>query len=248
LGARAPVHARIGGHFPIYHRSPPYAGGSSGRRTTHKSRYLEIRLPLLEIMKHPSPHLRVKIAVCILACLFLYFGFTSPLAAQADQSGEPGPNLGASAETGQSFGFRLGGGFSIHEAGQGIATLGASIPFGAVIRVQPDLALGMGSNYQSQTAAVSLLIHPFALTGFDPYAGGGIGMYRESSDASGSTVTRSAMGIIATIGAQRSFGGAGVYVEARSIGIRYEGDESTSPISLSMPQVVVGVSMNLFSR
>jgi|GEM_PF-5420115 len=208
----------------------------------------EIWLPLPGIMNHPSPHLGVKIGVCILACTLLPFGFTSPLSAQGERPDASYPSVGARAETGQSFGFRLGGGFSIHEAGQGIAALGASIPFGAVIRVQPDLALGIGSNYQSQTAAVSLLIHPFAFAGFDTYAGGGIGVYRESSAASGSTVTRSAVGVLATLGVQRSFGTIGAFLEGRSVGIRYDGDVALPQVSFSLPQVLVGLSVHPFSR
>jgi len=189
----------------------------------------------------------VKIGVCILA-LLLYFGFTSPLVAQADRFDAPGPTTEASAETGQSFGFRLGGGATIHQAGQGIGVVGLSIPVASFIRVQSDLAYGTGSNYQSQTSAVSLLIHFLSGGGFDPYAGGGFGMYRESSDAGGETITRSTMGIIATLGVQRSLGPVGAFVEARSVGARYQGEGEVPDFDFSLPQVFVGLSLNPFSR
>jgi hypothetical protein len=142
--------------------------------------------------------------------------------------------------------LRVGGGAVLHDAGQGVLSVGAAIPLMRWVQVRPDVSFGFGDDFRSRTASAAVLLLPFPQGALDPYAGGGLALYHESSDATGTRFSRSAPAWLALVGVQARIGGPTVFVEARAIGGRYGEDEFIRSTRFNLPQVVAGVAIHPF--
>lgn len=148
----------------------------------------------------------------------------------------------------QGFGVRLAAGGSVQDAGQAVLAAGVGIPLGSFARLVPDVAYGTGSRHTTLTASATLLLRPFGRSPGGPYLGGGVGMYRESSGASGTPFTRTAPAWVAVAGVQARGRGAAPFVEARVMGGRYEADEFVRATGFVVPRVVAGITFQRRSR
>jgi hypothetical protein len=142
--------------------------------------------------------------------------------------------------------LRVGGGAVVHDAGQGLLSVGAAISVMRGLEVRSDLGFGFGDGFDSRTASGALLLMPFSSGGVEPYVGGGVALYREASDAAGTRFARSAPAWMGLLGVQARVGGPALFVEARAMGGRYGGDEFIRATSFTLPQVVAGVAIHPF--